>query len=524
MSKFTKYLSLALAILMLASCLVACGGGEKKNETKKPTGGEETPGGLVSDIPESIRDLDLKGETINFVVCGGDEDMEDDSMQSRSIAPFDEEDLSYAVNSALVDRNREVENLLNVEINLKKVTGMQALATHLGETLFIGLAEYDVVAGYQYFDVGLTVGENAGMFLNYNTMTEEENRINIDADYWDKNLYDIMTYKDCSFWVTGDLSQNWVGCVTVSFVNKTLWDRYSAKIAEIPAAKGLTDIYEIVDQKLWTIDLVSEISKAIYVDNNSNEKIDLGDTVGFISYTPSLNTIMTDVLAAGAGITYSSLNDEGVPEIDFYNQRTSLFANKLLKLYTESNALLIAWQDKYIVELFGEGNILMTPNYMYQAEFDLTEMTDTYVVLPAPLLMAGENYTSCLGDSVSQYGIPYTTKEEGKLTAATATLEAMAFYSKKMVTPVYYDQMLKGRYTHVEAGDRQGEMIDMIRNSTFSDFAMIWSNSIGNLTWFFRQSCTDRKLASKVAAQESSWTTNLATLLEEIEGSQWNQM
>ena len=90
-----------------------------------------------------------------------------------------------------------------------------------------------------------------------------------------------------------------------------------------------------------------------------------------------------------------------------------MFANKLIKLYNESNALLIAWQDKYIVELFGEGNILMTPNYMYQAEFDLTEMTDTYVVLPSPLLMEGENYTSCLGDSVSQYGIPYTTKEEG---------------------------------------------------------------------------------------------------------------
>ncbi|MBE6639448.1 MAG: hypothetical protein E7616_08395 [Ruminococcaceae bacterium] len=526
MSKFIKYLSLVLALLMVATCFAACGG--KKD---KDTGGKvENPNQYEDPDEQAFWDrmgkVNFNGTEISFIVCGGDENMEEDSLNSRSIAPFDTEDLSFAVNSAVVDRNTQVEKSLNVKINLKAVSGMQDLANRLQSSLFMGMHEYDIVAGYQYFDIGLTIGENAGSFLNYEAMDEKDNYISLDQPYWDANLYNEMAYKDCAFWVTGDLSQSWVGCVTVSFVNKTLWDRYEEVIKSVPAAQGITDLYEIVDKGLWTIELVSEISKKIYVDNNANEKIDLGDTVGYISYQPSLNTVMTDVLAAGAHINYSTTGQDGTPSISFDNQRTNLFASKLEKLYNESNALLVAWDnDKYIVEMFAEGNILMTPNYMNKAESDLTEMTDTYVVLPPPLLLANEKYSACFGDSCSQYGIPYTTKNEGKLAAATATLEAMAFYSYKYVTPVYYDLMLKGRYTHVDVdSQKQADIIDMIRDSKFTDFAMLWSNSIENVTWFFRENCTNRNITTETNKKASSWASALEDLLEDIEATYFIQL
>ena len=521
MKKIIRLLSLIIALLMLGTCLAACGGNEDENPDTPPANT------TVDENAETLegklgKDLDFKGETIDFVICGGDMEAGECGMQSRSIVPFGDEDLSFAVNSATLDRNATVEKELNVKINLKNVLPMQSLPEHLTPILSARMHEYDVVGAYQYFDIGLTIGETIGSFLNYETMDPASNYIDLEADYWDKDLYNTLKYKDVAFWVTGDLSQNWVGCITVSFVNKTLWEQYSDVIAAIPASQGITDLYELVEKKLWTIDLISAISKEIWVDKNSNEKVDYGDVVGFISYETSLNTIMTDVLAAGANISYSKLDGNGVPEISFYNSRTQLFATKLTKLYMESNALIVKWDnEKYIVEMFAEGNILFTPNYLYQAEHCLTEMTDTYIVLPPPLLVAGESYSTCLGDSVSQYGIPTTILKEGNLAATTATLEALAFYSHKMVTPVYYDQMLKGRYTHVESGDKQPAMIDMIRDARFSDFAMVWSNQLGNVTWFFRQNCQNRRLTENVSASEGTWKNNMTKLLEQIESSIW---
>ncbi len=519
MKKSIRIFSLLMALLMLAACFAACGG--KKNQTSGDGPGI-TEDAEILEFRERLGKLNFGGETVSFIVAGGDDEMQDDSLQSRSIALFDTTDLSYAVDSAIVDRNAAVEKEIGVTIELKKVVAMGGLSGVLTTSLSTGIHEYDIVSGYQYFDVGLTIGEGSGNFLNYETLDEEENHLHLDQPYWDKYLYDSMTYQDCAFWVTGDLSQSWVGSVSVSFVNKTLWDKYADTIAKLAPANGVSDIYEIVDKGLWTMDLIIEISKAIYSDDNDNDKIDLGDTVGYASYSPSLNTTMTDVLAAGAKINFSSMKN-GVPAITFKNQRTNLFANTMYKLYTSSKALLLEWQDKYIVELFAEGKILMTPNWMTRAETDLGEMTDIYLILPPPLLIAGDKYSTQYGDNVSQYGIPYTTRDVAdKVEVATATLETMAFYSKKLITPVYYDQMLKGRYTHVDAdSQKQAEIIDMIRDSKYTDFAMIWSNKLGNVTWFFREHCTDSSIISAIESQEGAWSKLLDDVLIEIEEAGW---
>ena len=539
MSKTLRLLSLLLVLITVVGCFAACGGSSEKknnntnnNNTNNNNNNNNNNGGSVDveeggidfivkgNVTDKIGKQDFGGKTIKFVVTGADFAEEEGSLQTRSIALMAKDDTSYEVNSAIIDRNKQVETELNVKIKLEYSVTMQALSEHLTPLLATQMHTYDVVAGYQYFDIGLTLGDNVGAFLNYESMDPEKNFIDMSAPYWDSYMYDTMMYKDCAFWITGDLSLSWVSGVTVSFVNKTLWDQYTSVISECTG--GITDLYELVEKKMWTIDLISDISKKLWVDKNSNEIVDYDDIVGFISYKNTLNCIMTDVLAAGAGINYSTRNDDGVPEMSFDDRRTLGFATKLYTLYNNSNALLVDWdEEKYVVEMFAEGRVLFTPNYLHQAESSLREMTDTYLVLPPPLLLKGEDYTTCLGDNVSQYGIPSTTLKQGDLAATTATLEAMAFYSNQMVTPVYYDKMLKGRFTHVESGDKQASMISMIRKSTFSDFAMVWSNQLGNVTWFFRQECLNRRISEKIASQEGAWRSNLTTLLEDIESSLW---
>ena len=64
-------------------------------------------------------------------------------------------------------------------------------------------------------------------------------------------------------------------------------------------------------------------------------------------------------------------------------------------------------------------------------------------------------------------------------------------------------------------------MINLIRHSNFADFAMVWSNQLGNVTWFFRSNCLNNRLTEKVQSQEASWRVNLTSLLEDIESSLW---
>ena len=143
MSKFTKLMSLFFVLVMVVSCFAACGG---KKDDNGP--GKETDSTKIDEDVKAFRDrMEAKGKTdfggaeINFIVCGGDEEMEDDSLNTRSITPFDTEDLSFAVNSAVVDRNNEVEKYLNVKIKLKAVSGMQALAGKITGPLSMGMHE-----------------------------------------------------------------------------------------------------------------------------------------------------------------------------------------------------------------------------------------------------------------------------------------------------------------------------------------------------------------------------------------------
>ncbi len=524
MKKAIRLISLMLTLVMCLGIFVACG--DKKDKGTTPT---ETPTGESGWWDE----YDFGGAKINFLVCDGDSATGE--LPSRSIWVDPEGDLTFEVNGAVNDRNKFVEKALNVEITME--TCEQAgTSDRITPSLSAGIHEFDIVGAYQYYDLGLCLGENGGMFINYESETYADDiLIDVQNPWWDEELYDILSYGGCSFWVSGDLSQPWIASVFVSFVNGDLWNTFKDRIAAIPAAKGISDPFELVNQGLWTIDLWSEISKTVYVDKNANEKVDLGDTVGFLTYGDSLSNIMADGLAAGSKIEYSARAEDGSWTMTFDNSMTGLFANKIHKLYTESNACLMTsggGEDSlYIMEEFANGNGLMTINQLHTSELYLSEMQN-FLVLPVPKMLETAKYSTTNHDNVTLYGIPVTTATEKKLKAATATLELMGEKSYEMVTPVYYENALKTRYTRYEEDmDAQGEMIDTIRESVYHDFAALYANLIGSgaagsssVTWFFRTNCMKETVTTNLEKMDDVWANGLAAVLEDIEAAYWMEV
>ena len=518
MKTFCRILAALLVAVMMLSALAACDTKKTEGPDDKPTSedaatstgktDEPSIGGDLIDKPTINEKFD--GESIKFAVCGP-------GVNSRSIDLGEDDDPDYEVNQQVNKRNSQVEEELGVDIVLEKVVNMQAMVGEMQPILASNIYTYDVLGLYQYFDLGLALGDTVGKFYNLLNMPEGyTNYLNLDAPYWSQTLLNTMSYKGVAFFVTGDLNQSYTGTMFVSYVNTKLWNQYASKIAALEQSGGYSDIYDLVKNGYWTLDLWIELNKMVYVDNgNTPGKPDYEDQVGLMTYNEQINNIMADMLVAGSNIHYGTLDADGTPAVAINTKQNVAFYNKLYTLLCDSNAATIPWlasgdedvDDTYIMDVFAQGKTLMTVNTLHCAEQYLANMVDDFYVMPLPMFdhdqfdskSASLGYTTQLGDSVNQYAICKAIGDE-KIPAVTATLELMAYYSKLWVTPAYYETALKERYTRDE---RAPEMIDMIQKGIYTDFVFIWSNELDNITWKFRSNFT--KGESQAATNLKSW-------------------
>ncbi|MBQ8912142.1 MAG: hypothetical protein IJY89_06185, partial [Clostridia bacterium] len=210
MKTFCRIMAALLVALMLLTAVVACNTDTKNT---KPQGGGET----VEDPNRPKINERFDGTTVNFYVNG-------QGLQSRSIDLGDEDDPDYEVNVQVKKRNAQVEQELGVDIVLAEVGTMQGTYEVLQPLLASELYVYDVIALYQYFDLGLALGDTVGSFYNLLDMPEGvTNYLDLEASYWSQSLLNTLAYKGVAFFVTGDLAQTYTGTMFVSYVNAVMW-------------------------------------------------------------------------------------------------------------------------------------------------------------------------------------------------------------------------------------------------------------------------------------------------------------
>ena len=167
------------------------------------------------------------------------------------------------------------------------------------------------------------------------------------------------------------------------------------------------------------------------------------------------------------------------------------------------------------MDIFANGKSLMTVNTLAEAELSLADMTADYYILPPPKSVESQkDYATTVGDSTNQFGIPTNTEN---LAASTATLEALGYFSKKIVTPEYYNNCLKGRYTRGDS-DKAADMIDFVRSKVYTDFLLIWTGQISeSVSWYLRNQIGSQIIASEATIKQAAWGKQLNKLLEKLE-------
>ncbi|MBR4206800.1 MAG: hypothetical protein IKQ92_15100 [Clostridia bacterium] len=494
-SNLTRLLCLILTAFLLFSAVSCADSGE----TTQPKPENPTTSGENTEEEEQKKYLDNLPEEMDY---GGYEMTFLSSYEDKSIA-LDEEvdDLGDVVNEAYWKRNTGLESRMNVKIVLAKKTGYGDFNPAVSQSVTAGTDDYDILVGHTRFNINLAA--NGYMLkLNENGFTDI---IDLTQPYWSDLYISNVNYKDNIYWVTGDMSHNFIGWIYATFVNATFWQNIHPG----------ENIYDIVLEGKWTLDKMNALCGGAYQDKNGNTEVDDNDSFGVIMQQG--HTLNGMVFASG--ITFTGRDDAGNYKIVLNSEQTVDAFSKLHNLFynTEYGRMLEnAAFDTTAVTMFTEDRVLFCPyTFEFCSKDEVRAMESDFYVIPLPKCdEKQENYRVNQYDGVPIYGVG-TTLPKDKYEMVATFLEAFCSMTSQTVIPAYYDLALKNKYSRDAT---TAQMIDLIHDNVTADFAFYWGDSCGGLMNFFYDNISKDEIASSMKSKQKIWDKALAKLCEKLEG------
>ena len=106
-------------------------------------------------------------------------------------------------------------------------------------------------------------------------------------------------------------------------------------------------------------------------------------------------------------------------------------------------------------------------------------MEDKYYVIPLPKYDDTKEYRTAVSNTTNIFAIPLTSQ---RMPQAVVALEFLCAYSQKDVTPLFFENVLKGKYTR---DPNAAETMDLICQNVYGDFISIWSSNIDRIDQLF---------------------------------------
>ena len=279
-------------------------------------------------------------------------------------------------------------------------------------------------------------------------------------------------------------------------------------------AQGIDDLYEIVEDGEWTLELLYELSEVGYQDDG-NDSVGVEDTFGLVTNRHSIRTMVT-----ACDIPLAELTPDGGYELVFINQ------SKTMELYEQVYALTHDNEGVYyhipttadhdytgMTEIFTSNRALFMSGTLDNAPA-LRQSAGEFGVMPFPKYdEEQEDYLSHSYDGLSSFGIPLCAHDSEM---CAMILEALCAESSYSVIPKYYDIVLQGRLARDE---QSKQMLDKIRENLYFDFGFIYSSAIGKGLAMgpfalFGDACQQGKqLNVAYAENESIYETNLEEII-----------
>ncbi|MBR5870754.1 MAG: hypothetical protein IKZ09_06930, partial [Clostridia bacterium] len=480
-----------LALLMTGSALIACG--SDAGETKDTAALDTTPvteavtEAGVEYVADSLpSNLDFGGRQFTMYVAS-----------YKEFFGGPEESSGDVVEDSVIDRNRAVEERLNVKLEYFFDSNAQwdTIAGILSKYIMAGDTTYDLYTGQQY---GITTLLAGGGFVN----AYDLDHLDFSKPWWNNRYMDELAIGNNSrYFLVGDFFISALLSTHVVYFNKTMY----GKLHEDP-----NELYYLVLDGKWTLDKMAQVAKDAYVDLNNNGKTDIDDQLGYVTYKPAASV---DPFMYLSDIEFTPRDSEGYLTIDLYNEACVDLTTKVVEYFHQPGSLYDT-ESGACNASFKNGKAQFLGINTVSAAKAFRDMTDDFSFLPYPKLTEEQEHYNCVvADIVGPGAIPGTSLN---LDMAGAVIEALSSESYRTVVPTYYETALKIKYSR---DDLTSQIIDVVHDASYTDFMYAYSSSLSGIGVIMRElvSGNSTDYMSKVSKKQKAVDKALDKLITTFE-------
>lgn len=398
-----------------------------------------------------------------------------------------EEDTGDVLDSAVVKRNQQTEQLLNIEI--KPVFSGSWTD---GEAM----ARKSIASNSDDFDAMLItlMGANtlagSGLVMNLNDI----NAIDTSNIWWDQNIVENFTVNGKLYALTGAYNVFDDYAVPCIFYNQYMAEK-----------NAVGDLPQLVRDGKWTIDTMTAAAKLSTLDVNGDSVMDKDDSWGFMD-----NGGAGKHLFEGCDLTFAEKKEDGSFGVSLGSAKAVSAAEKLYNLVINSD-ILFQTKNAECVKMFSEDRCM----FYYEllgAINEFRNMDKDFGVLPLPKYDENQSrYTAVLNNIwCTALAVPSTTTDAER---TGTVLETLAGFSVDTVNQALYGLVLGSKLVRDET---TVEMLDYVFGSKTYDFGngFSWSADIQQLLNMTKGS--GFTFASRYAKQAERAEKGLNTLIDSL--------
>lgn len=499
MKQHHRSISLSLASLLLAASVISCGSDSTTATTQEPA--ENTAPVTTEAVTEGfsteydIPEVDYGGETFTIAAMQGIVSL---WRAVNYCEIFSEGENGDPLNDAIYQRNRKIEETLNVKIECYP---MDNFGESSGKIRALIQSAEDVV------DIALIHADGLPNLLGTGGLTDLYMLPNVDFTHtwWDQNAVAELTILDKMFAVTGDISLYLNYAPITYFFNKKL-------VSEL----ALDDPYQLVRDGKWTLDSVMKLCTETAADLNGDGAMnETDDRYGMLS---EVNSLTYAVHAAGVSLT--DKDADGLPVLNVDVDRATAVTDVFAPFMSDLNVNLINSKVKgsynnpftdLFLPMFTENRALFYNNQLLVA-LNLRDMEADFGILPAPKLdEAQKEYITPFNDHWGTFLIMPVTNTDYEITGHV--VEALGYWGQQLVRPAYMETTISSKALR---DDASLEMLDLIFANRVYDLGSFYNwNSLDTFTADLASN-PSQKYASRYAKIEKAVQKSIEKTIEQL--------
>ena len=458
--KKIRFVLLLLCFCMILPLVVACGKTEDQNDVdaEKYYYDDSTRERAADSIPE---DYDLENQTIGFFYPQINEKF--------ILGDGETTDIIY---SRIHERNLSVEERINVDIEFisSGVEAWQDCSEIIKRDIQTMSAAWEVL----FASNNMIIQQK---LFNYFHNLNDSEYIDPEERWWYTDAIMELSVDNFNYrFLYGDICAQTLGQCGAIYYNKDMYEQY------LSANKDRDELYQKVLDGNWTLEEFDRLTKKAHIERGGDGS---NDIYGWSLFGSGEKIYFFQI---GCGINMYYRDDYGMPIIDFKDDKSAEFVNKLYSIIFENEG---SWpffpglgggpraDHKYD---FPNGKVMFLVKYVNAAlDDEMREMKTDFGILPFPKWdQDQEMYYSMLHNSTIMTAIPISTDIDRANEEVSALVEAMASEAYRRVAVAYYETALKTTYNR---DDMSAQMIDIICGQHDTVKSSLTKNFIYEYSW-----------------------------------------